>query len=317
MPGGSGDGGGTPARGGDFMPTWVLVDPDRDYRARLNVGYQITANPVTVAWHEVRQGELKLIVQGSNLAGTLTIPANEWFQAYLLPWNQGCSARMQLPVATGACRAFFTAEMNGCCFMVSGQHRQPVVTHFNVGDIRDPAAREKAWQTMMARSAKGQQTDSMAVLRKWDVAPVPQQAKGFGGLQFQSAQYQSSNTESTQAIADFERYLEHQNKKLVGGGAPILDIRVSTFGVGDAGTGNWQFVYQRNLFAKGPQVKTKLGKTGGLKKFFGRDRRQVESVEKYIRIGGSQYVVLWPAGTGRLNIPPAPNDGDIFAGLFD
>lgn len=320
MPGGMGDGGATPMRGGDFMPTRKVIDPQQDLEATIRIGYDIAAAPVQVAWHEVRPGELKLVVQGTpnaaNYAGH--IPGTEWFDAYILPWNQGCSARMQLPAVTTT-RCFFTAEMNGCCFSVGGQPNSPVTAHFNVGDIASPALREKEWQTMLTRTAQGQpMQNQMTVLRKWDVTAPTQSPRGFNNLRFGTAgPYQASATEQTHAAETFGRDLAALNLKIrTNSPPPLMDLKVSTMGIRDT-TGNWSFFYQRNLFVQSPNVVPKLGKTGGVVKFFGQDNRVDQRVERYIPIGGSQYLILWPNGPGRMIVPPVQDDdGPDMAGLF-
>jgi hypothetical protein len=78
----------------------------------------------------------------------------------------------------------------------------------------------------------------------------------------------------------------------------------------DPGAGNWDFFHQRNPFVKSPQVVTRLGKLGGLRKAFRRPPA-VGSVEKRVRIGGSGYIVLLAPGGGRLIVLPAPESAGL------
>ncbi len=314
MPGSGHDGGATPPRAGDFMPIQGVDHMGQP--KTFKTGYDIGADPVTVAWHVPNTGvnEVKLLIRGApmNAGGQDQVPSDAWFEAYFLPWNQGCAARLKIPSATRV-NAFFTAEMNGCCFVVGGSEQGPWTAHLNVAD---PAAREAKWRQMTGDTMKGARFTNTVALRKW--APPAVGAGKLGRLAGGTPGYQKTDAEVQTGETQLGATLTAQNKKITGG-APIFDLKVSTMGVRDPTTGRWSFFYQRNLYVQARGVKKRLGRFGGLKKFFHLDNRGAgETLDRYLSIAGSEYRPLWPTGPGRLVLPAAPpHDDDLdLAGVF-
>jgi hypothetical protein len=318
MPGSGGDGGAIPGRGGDFLPT--SMDVGEAAPRTFKVGYNIKPEPRIVAWHLVHPAEVRLLVKGTHAASQYTgIADDEWFEAYFLPWNQGCTARLKIPRATSV-NAFFTAEMNGCSFVVGGTEFEPWTAHVNVGDIRNNAQREQRWQEMVKATATGARFTNMAALRKWGVptgAPGgPAPPSRFTSVAQNAPVYEPSAAEDSTAVAAMKDELKGVNKKITGA-APITDLKVSLMGLRD-GSGRWSFFYQRNLFVQAIDVKRRLGRAGGLIKLLGMDKRKTESLSRYMLIKGSEYVSFWPDGSGRVVVPatgPADSDLDL-GGLF-
>lgn len=312
MPGSGGDGGATPARGGDFLPVQG-VDHMGDAKTFM-AGYDIAPKPVEVAWHQVHPAEVKLLVRGTPTAAQYPgVPDDEWFEAYVLPWNQGCSARLKIPRATGV-NAFFTAEMNGCCFVVGGSETDPWTAHFNVGDVSNAVNREAKWKSMLGETMKGARFTNIAALRKWDTPGAVAAPGRLDRLGASAPRYQATATEQTDAATAVEREFTAANKKNVGA-APITDLKVATMGLRDPATGRWRFFYQRSVFTQVASVKKKLGRAGGLIKLLNLDKRRAESVNRYMLIDGSQNVALWPNGPGRVNVPVV-DDNDLDLGGF-
>ncbi|HZD04767.1 MAG TPA: hypothetical protein VE173_07610, partial [Longimicrobiales bacterium] len=242
-------------------------------------------------------------------------------------WGRGKVGRMEIPNQAGVAnpvRAFFTAEMNGCTFLVGGDPMSPVVSHFNVNNPEvGPGLTQQQKDDVMASMATavlrakrggpniGGQTGT--VLRWVDPAVAGGHTMGEQ-LSKSGVRYQRTAAEDAAAETQIRTQLAAQRHKLTpfvagGGDQPIFDTRIATMGVMDAANHRWQFFYQRTLYVSYYHIR-RLGRWGGLIKVLGRDHRQREAVQTYLHIPGSEYNDLWPVGHGIMNIP-AHGDPDL------
>ena len=289
----------------------------------VNLGYDVAANAVNVCWIDVGDNQVRLFIQGSNdqlvAAGNGTVFA-DWFPAYFLPWGAGKIGRMRLPAQPAATvpvpvRAFFTAEMNGCSFVVGGSKKSPVVAHYNVANPTGALTQNQKDQTQIAMvkatltpggvvpNVGGKRVNAL----RW--VPNTYNADATTGATIANnpmTPYDALGAEVTTVENNVRTGLLAHNQKPVPGPANpngiISNIRVAMMGVLDPGTRDWRFFYQRNFYTQ-TNYKDKLGWTGGMQKKLGMDHRQVQTQVKHLLINGWEYTELWPNGPGVMRMP--------------
>lgn len=292
-----------------------------------NMGYDKAAVAVNVCWIALPNNEIRLFVQGSadqtNWANAHPGAFNDWFQAYFLPWGGGKIARMVLPAQGPAVanpvRAFFTAEMNGCSFVVGGSKSSPVVAHYNVANPNNNLTQNQKDQEQNAMvkatlnpggGVPNVANKRVAALR-W-VAPTyaGDNTTGAAIASNQVTPYEALGTEVNSLRNNIATQLAAANRKFdpnVANATGLMEnIRVAMMGVLDPATRHWTFFYQRN-FASRVDYKDKLGKRGGLIKFLGRDTRATQVQMRRDLIAGWEYTELWPNGPGVARMPAHGN----------
>jgi hypothetical protein len=159
--------------------------------------------------------------EGVRLTGK---QVDEWFDCYFLPYSQGRHVCMQLG---GDADYFFTATMNGCSFMVSGDADAPSVSHLNVtrpADTVEGAVVTRADIKRRYRRMTGAGSDEAALLTKFERHPA---FKGDG------AEY-NLTAEELAAIDDTDIVPETRTR-----------ADVQCFVVGERTVTGWRFYYQR------------------------------------------------------------------------
>jgi hypothetical protein len=279
--------------------------------ATMNVGYNIAAAPTDVCWHEYFPGRLELVVRNSAQHNLMTAPLNDWFEAFLLPWGAGKVTRMELPnqpaAAPNKVRAFFTAEMNGCAFLVAGNSKSPVVAHLNVNAMNFATAQAKEAEldrmvtsaVKLSRGGPNIGGKTGAVLH-WKPSTTNPAAPTLGTtLARRGGTYGDSGAEITSFDQVLTADTAAQERKFYT--APTTDIRIATMGVMNPTDSRWQFFYQRNYCTNFSTVK-KIGNLGVVKDVFG-DWRTPRRENYYARLTGSEYILIWPVGAGVVPIP--------------
>jgi hypothetical protein len=209
----------------------------------------------------VRKAAASVKYTESDMAGM------EWFLCLMLPWVENRVTAMKLRKETRA-DAFFTGQMNGCSFVVTGDPAEPFVSHINCNNADEY---EDKYRDILRHS--GEDTRN---------------AKRIGREHYKL---------DASGVAAHEHSINErlavQNRKLA---SPIITDTLC-FVMGRLVKGLWEFFYQR-VITQSYAHKERLGKTGGLVKFVGRDNREVQNTTVYRSI--SAYNKLWPDGSGRL-----------------
>jgi hypothetical protein len=309
MPGGQHEGAGLQNANATFLPEYQAKQAGHKY----HVGYSLPAATVQVCWNEYEDGQLELVVQNSGYHGAMNNPLGDWFSAYVLPWGAGKVARMELPDQTGVAgpnkvKAFFTAEMNGCAFLAAGNPSSPVVSHLNV-DAQTPftPVQKDAELDRMVTSALKLTRGGPAIggetgaVLHWK-QPVNAAAPTVGAqLARTGSRYADQGAETAGFDNSVTASVGAANRKFHNGIPPVSDIKVSTMGVMDPASNQWQFFYQRNFYTSYTTIK-KIGNLGPIKNIFG-DWRAPRHHRYYERMPGYECVLIWPVGAGVVNIP--------------
>lgn len=238
-------------------------------RAKSSV--HVSALAHNAAWQvDELQKKATLVVRTAAKSVTRTEAESaslQWFLCLMLPWIQNGVTTMQLRKDSRA-DAFFTGQMNGCSFVVTGDPREPYVSHINCDDSSEY---EDKYRQVLKDS--GVKTKNALRLGREDYK------LDAGGIAREEATVQQD--------------LSDQNRKLQGG----IITDTLCFVMGRRVEGKWEFFYQR-VISQSYQYKNRLGRAGGLIKFLGRDNRQPNNVTVYRAI--TPYTRLWPEGLGRL-----------------
>lgn len=171
------------------------------------------------------------------------ISKKDWFDCYFLPYSQG---RYVYATLGSACDYFFTATMNGCSFMASGNPQSPVVTHVNTMEAADTlpgALVTKA--TIKGRYASKinvgpSNTNNAALLGKYkpaDTTPAAGLTVGFRGS---TQKYKMSNAELAGLTGP----------DIVPESDGTVTADINCFVLGIRGKSGWQFYYQRSATVK-------------------------------------------------------------------
>jgi hypothetical protein len=171
------------------------------------------------------------------------ISKKDWFYCYFLPYSQG---RYVYTTLGSDCDYFFTATMNGCSFMASGNPMKPVVTHVNTMEAADTlpgAVVTKA--TIRGRYADKvnmgpSNTRNAALLGKYkagEATPAVGMTVGFKGST------QKYKLDPTEIAGLTSPDIVHESD-----GSLAADI--NCFVVGIRGKNGWEFYYQRSATVK-------------------------------------------------------------------
>ncbi|WLQ12398.1 hypothetical protein O5O45_21970 [Hahella aquimaris] len=92
--------------------------------------YSVKCNNIQRNCYLVNQLERANLQEGAHVAGgkTVTVATAHNGNCYWLPWRGWRAVVGQLQ---GACNFFVTANLTGCCFVVSGNPVSPFVVHMN------------------------------------------------------------------------------------------------------------------------------------------------------------------------------------------
>jgi len=231
----------------------------------------VSALAHNAAW-QVDEAQKKATLVVRTAAGSINKLSDDdkasmhWFLCLMLPWIQNGVTTMQLRKDSRA-DAFFTGQMNGCSFVVTGDPREPYVSHINCDDSSEY---EDKYQQVLKDSG----------------------VKTKNALRLGREEYKLDAGGIAQEEALVEQQLAGQNRKLTGIVSDTL-----CFVMGRRVEGKWEFFYQR-VITQSYHHKARLGRAGGLIKFVGRDNRQIASTTVYRAI--TPYTRLWPDGMGRL-----------------
>jgi hypothetical protein len=232
----------------------------------------VSALAHNAAWKvDEAQKKATLVVRNAANAVTRTEEDSagfEWFLCLMLPWLQNGVTTMNMRKETRA-DAFFTGQMNGCSFVVTGDPAEPFVSHINCDNGDEYADKYEEVLKLSGQSRDG--------------------SRRLGREQYKLDAAGTAGHENV-----INEQLKMRNQKLT---TPIITDTLC-FVMGRRVKGQWEFFYQRVITQK-YAFKDKLGKAGGLIKFVGRDNRQIQNTVIYRSI--SAYNRLWPDGPGRLS----------------
>ncbi len=299
LPGAGNDGGKVGGlTNGDY---YDFVLPTGGTRKR---GYNVAPTPQDVAFRPHERGHMELIIRGSqrgdNFNGptperdTVPIPNDHFFKAYFLPWQNGCVARMDIPV--GPTRHFFTAEMNGCAFMATGNRASPTVAHYNLEEPVPapqnwPQARHLELERQIRETLQGRNTNGAKLLTKWGPHAVTGTTED--GYITNGPTYDKGPLDDAAAIGSLDATLWQENKKIKDRTKFVCDIKVATMGV--CGANGWDFYYQRQVEVYSTAVLDRLrSKWKGLGKHIFGDSRIATSRTMRFVIPNNGYNTLWP-----------------------
>lgn len=192
-----------------------------------------------------------------------------WFLCLMLPWLENGRSSMRMRPETRA-DVFFTGAMNGCSFVVTGDPREPFVSHINCNNADEYEDRYGEF----LRDVGGHSANPVRLGReayKLDARGVARHERAIEGR------------------------LRQHNAKLV---SPVITDTLC-FVMGRRVEKKWEFFYQRVITQKYSYI-DRLGRMGGLKKFLNMDDREVQQKIVYRSI--SSYNRLWPDGVGRLDV---------------
>ena len=225
------------------------------------------------AWQiDESQKKATLIVRNAATSITRTQEDSEnlkWFLCLMLPWVENGATSMQIRKDTRA-NAFFTGQMNGCSFVVTGDPEEPFVSHINCNNAEEY---EDVYQNIL---------------------DIPHVNKN-GATRLGRETYKLNDIGKNTHERLIEEQLALQNRKLA---SPIITDTLC-FVMGRRVEKKWEFFYQRVITQK-YNFKDKLGWTGGATKFFRLDNRQLQTNVIYRSL--SSYTKLWPDGPGQLSI---------------
>jgi hypothetical protein len=230
---------------------------------------RVSALAHNAAW-KVDDGQKKATLIVRKAPGTQTLRDTsdlKWFLCLMLPWVDNGITTMKLRKHSRA-DAFFTGQMNGCSFAVSGDPTEPFVTHINCHNADDY---EGKFQDTLSKS--GGKTDN---------------AKRLGREAYKL------DAHGTKLVEDQVVDQLSQGKRKL---ASSIITDTLCFVMGRRVEGRWEFFYQR-VITQQYSHKQRLGKAGGLIKFLGLDHRTTEQTVVYRAL--TPYTKLWPEGSGRL-----------------
>jgi len=240
---------------------------------------QVQAAVHDVAWVVGPGNRAELVIRQAPAAeARLAATADpDWFRCLVLPWTENAINYMQIPRDTTA-SAFMTGAMNGCTFVVTGDPREPFVSHINSSATQDKL-----------------DADYQAKIQK----AVGLAADGSNAKTVTRTDYKLDRA----AVRPHEQQIEqglgktHKVKPDATGEGIITDTLCFVMGVRQGGS--WRFFYQQVITHKYSYIK-RLGKTGGWRKWIGKDNRVASDNVVYRAL--TPFVSIWPEGLGRVTL---------------
>ncbi len=214
-------------------------------------------------------------VKGKVTTGVLKAGDFEWFPCLVLPWTENSINYMKIPRDTDAV-AFFTGAMNGCTFLISGDAREPHVSHINSSSAMAALDEDYAAKIKTALALEG--------------------VDASGAKAVSRGEYKLGRPAIKSHEDRIEQGIDKKHKiKLDSTGEKIVtDTLCFVMGVKEKGA--WRFFYQQVITHKYAYIK-RLGKTGGWRKWIGVDNRVATDQVVYRAL--NPYVEIWP-GSGVL-----------------